>query len=65
MIFISGAHRDQFTLPLGLAYFRNLYYTDWPVVMAMAVLTTVPMAIVYVFFQRYWVEGVTHTAVKG
>ena len=65
LIFISGSNRDIFTLPLGLAQFQNFYYTDWPVVMAMAVLTTIPMATVYVFFQRYWVEGVTHSGVKG
>lgn len=65
LIFISGSNRDSFTLPLGLAQFQNFYYTDWPVVMAMAVLTTIPIAVVYLFFQRYWVEGVTHTAVKG
>ena len=65
LIFISGSNRDNFTLPLGLAQFQNFYYTDWPVVMAMAVLTTIPIAVVYLFFQRYWVEGVTHTAVKG
>jgi len=65
LIFISGSNRDNFTLPLGLAQFQNFYYTDWPVVMAMAVLTPIPIAIVYLFFQRYWVEGVTHTAVKG
>ena len=65
LIFISGSNREAFTLPLGLAQFQNFYYTDWPVVMAMAVLTTIPMAVVYVFFQRYWVQGVTHTAVKG
>lgn len=65
LIFISGSNREIFTLPLGLAQFQNFYYTDWPVVMAMAVLTTIPIAVVYLFFQRYWVEGVTHTAVKG
>lgn len=65
LIFISGSNRSTFTLPLGLAYFRNFYYTDWPVVMAGAVITTIPIALVYVFFQRYFIEGVTHTAVKG
>jgi multiple sugar transport system permease protein len=65
VVFISGANRDAFTLPLGLAYFRQFYYTDWPVVMAGAVLTTVPMAVVYVFFQRYFVESIAHTAIKG
>jgi multiple sugar transport system permease protein len=65
VIFISGAHRNQFTLPLGLAYFRSLYYTDWPVVMAIAVLTTVPLAFVYLFFQRYLVESAARTGLNG
>jgi multiple sugar transport system permease protein len=64
LIFISGANRESFTLPLGLAQFQNLYYTDWPVVMAGAVLTTLPIAMVYVFFQRYWVEGIATTGLK-
>jgi multiple sugar transport system permease protein len=65
VIFISGAHRDQFTLPLGLAYFRSLYYTDWPVVMAIAVLTTLPLAVVYLFCQRFFVEGAARTGLNG
>jgi multiple sugar transport system permease protein len=65
VIFISGGNRDSFTLPLGLAYFRNFYYTDWPVVMAGAVITTLPIALTFTFFQRHIIEGVTHTAVKG
>jgi multiple sugar transport system permease protein len=65
VIFISGANRDQFTLPLGLAYFRSLYYTDWPVVMAISVLTTLPLAVVYLFCQRYFVESVARTGVNG
>jgi multiple sugar transport system permease protein len=65
VIFISGAHRDQFTLPLGLAYFRSLYYTDWPVVMAIAVLTTLPLAVVYLFGQRFFVESAARTGLNG
>jgi multiple sugar transport system permease protein len=65
VIFISGAQRDQFTLPLGLAYFRSLYYTDWPVVMAIAVLTTLPLAVVYLFCQRYFVESVARAGLDG
>lgn len=64
LIFISGANRDNFTLPLGLAQFQNFYYTDWPVVMAMSVLTTLPMAAVYIALQRYFIEGVSHTGFK-
>ncbi len=65
VIFISGASRDAFTLPLGLAYFRNLYYTDWPVVMAASVLTTLPIALVFLFFQRHFVENAARAGIQG
>jgi multiple sugar transport system permease protein len=65
VIFISGANRDSFTLPLGLAYFRNFYYTDWPVVMAISVLTTLPIAVVYLCFQRYFVESAARVGIRG
>ena len=63
LIFISNPR--LFTLPLGLAYFRNAYYTDWPTLMASAVITTVPVAIFYVIFQRWFVEGQVSSGIKG
>jgi multiple sugar transport system permease protein len=63
LIFINSA--DLFTLPLGLAYFRQANYTDWPVMMAGAVITTVPVAIFYLVFQRWFVEGQVQSGIKG
>ena len=63
LIYIS--RQDYFTLPLGLAYFRRAYYTDWPVVMAIAVITTVPIAIFFIIFQRWFVEGARRSGIKG
>lgn len=63
LIFINSA--DLFTLPLGLAYFRQANYTDWPVLMAGAVITTVPIAIFYIVFQRWFVEGQVSSGIKG
>jgi ABC-type glycerol-3-phosphate transport system permease component len=63
LIFINNPH--LFTLPLGLAYFRNAYYTDWPTLMASAVITTVPVAIFYLVFQRWFVEGQVSSGIKG
>jgi multiple sugar transport system permease protein len=64
-IFISGSHADLFTLPVGLANFKGAYYTDQPTLMAMSVITTVPIAIFFLVFQRYFIEGSTSAAVKG
>jgi multiple sugar transport system permease protein len=56
---------DVRTLPLGLAYFRQQNYTDWTTLMAMAVITTIPMAIIYILFQRWFVEGQVSSGIKG
>ena len=63
LIFINNA--KLFTLPLGLAYFRTANYTDWPTLMASAVITTIPVAIFYIVFQRWFVEGQVSSGIKG
>ena len=65
LIFISGSNPDLWTLPVGLANFRAGYHTDQPTLMAMSVITTVPIAIFFIVFQRYFIEGSTSAAVKG
>jgi multiple sugar transport system permease protein len=65
LIFISGNRADLFTLPVGLASFQGAYYTDQPTLMAMSVITTVPIALFFIVFQRYFIEGSTSAAVKG
>jgi multiple sugar transport system permease protein len=61
--------RDQahYTLPLGLLFFREAggFSTNWPPLMAVVVIATVPILVLYVFFQRYFVEGVAASGVKG
>lgn len=58
---------DHYTLPLGLVQFRQAggFATNWPPLMAVIVMATVPILILYIFFQRYFVEGVAAAAVKG
>ena len=61
--------RDQnlWTLPLGLTQFRLVggFGTNWPPLMATVVLATIPILILYLFFQRYFVEGIAASGVKG
>jgi multiple sugar transport system permease protein len=56
---------SKYTLPLGIFQFRNQFYTQWPELMAASVIAIVPIALIYVFFQRYFVAGVTAAGVKG
>jgi multiple sugar transport system permease protein len=53
------------TLPVGLADFQGQYQTDWPVLMAGAMLSIIPMILVFVFCQRFFVKGIQLGAVKG
>ncbi len=57
--------RDQWTLPLGLTIFRQQFFTIWPDLMAVVAMATLPILLLYVFFQRYFVEGVAASGVKG
>ncbi|MDQ2673253.1 MAG: carbohydrate ABC transporter permease [Chloroflexota bacterium] len=57
--------RDQWTLPLALAQFQDLYQTQWAPLMALVVLATLPILVLYLFFQRYFVEGIAASGVKG
>lgn len=56
---------SQWTLPLGLTQFRFQFFTLWPPLMAVVTMATLPILVIYVFFQRYFVEGIAASGVKG
>ncbi|MBE1440933.1 carbohydrate ABC transporter permease [Paenibacillus sp. OAS669] len=56
---------DQFTLPIGLATFLSPLSDNYDVLIAGAVLSIVPIFILFVFFQRFFIEGLTVGGVKG
>jgi raffinose/stachyose/melibiose transport system permease protein len=53
------------TLMVGLTVFRSRYNLDVPVTMAGMVVASIPMILLYVFGQRYFVRGLTAGAIKG
>ncbi len=53
------------TLQIGLNSLQNAFYTDYGLLMAGAAVSAVPMIIVFLIFQPYFVRGVTFGAVKG
>jgi len=57
---------SKYTLPLGLAMMRtdrdHLHYSG---MMAGAVVSVIPILLVFVIGQRYFIEGVTFTGIKG
>jgi multiple sugar transport system permease protein len=55
----------MYTLPLGLAMFNNRYWTDYAMVNAGAFISIVPVLIVFFLLQRYFIEGIALTGMKG
>jgi multiple sugar transport system permease protein len=53
------------TLPVGLALFRGQHDVDWELMMSGACFSVVPIAILFIVAQRYFIEGLTAGAVKG
>ncbi len=56
---------EKFPLPVGLAYFQSLHHTDWTLLMAGSVMMILPILLVFMFGQRYFVEGIKLTGIKG
>ncbi len=52
------------TLPLGLATFQGTYTTQWNYLMAGAFIVLLPIIIIYIFAQRYFIEGVMMSGLK-
>lgn len=63
-LIVMNTH-EKFTLPIGLAYFQSLHGTDWTLLMAGSVMMILPILIVFIFCQRFFVEGIKLSGIKG
>ncbi len=52
------------TLPIALAGLRGQYISDWDVIMAGSVVSVLPMLALYIFAQKYVVQGVASSGIK-
>ncbi|WP_422746976.1 carbohydrate ABC transporter permease [Mycobacterium sp. WMMD1722] len=57
--------QDQMTVPLGLSYFQGAHRVKWPLLMAANVMSLLPMLLVFVGAQRYFVQSVASSGIKG
>jgi multiple sugar transport system permease protein len=53
------------TLAVGLASLQGEHSTNFAILMAGALLATWPMLVMFVVFQRYFIEGIAITGTKG
>jgi ABC-type glycerol-3-phosphate transport system permease component len=56
---------DKFTVSLGLAGFRSVLRTRWDLLMAASTAMTLPVVAVFFMAQRYFVQGIVLTGLKG
>jgi multiple sugar transport system permease protein len=55
----------KYPLSLGLFAFRAQRTMEWPLIMTGATLTVLPLIVVFLFTQRYFIRGVSMTGLKG
>lgn len=55
---------EMYTVQLGLNLLRGQFNTEWSMIMAIALLSLVPMLIIFTFFQRYFVQGISGSGLK-
>jgi ABC-type glycerol-3-phosphate transport system permease component len=65
LILFGQGNPSHYTLQLGLASLHFNYGTLWPEISAGAVIAIVPILIIFLAFQRFFVSGVVSAGVKG
>lgn len=63
LIYLSSP--EKYTMTLGIAYFKGVYTTQWNLVMAGSIVSVVPILIAYLCAQKYFIEGIAFSGVKG
>ena len=53
------------TVSLALQNFMGQHNSEWNLLMALSTVITIPMIIVYFMAQRYFIEGITFSGLKG
>jgi len=63
LIYIYDKH--LMTLTIGLQSFNHLHGSEWSLLMAASVMMTIPVILVFFFAQKYFIQGITLTGLKG
>ncbi|QGA84389.1 carbohydrate ABC transporter permease [Halomicrobium sp. LC1Hm] len=62
---IIASDKSMYTLPVALFSVRNQYFTEWGLVMAAAAVIVIPVIVVFMSAQRYFIRGMTLSGMKG
>ena len=61
---VVNSDLNMMTLSSGLATLRGQFSTNFPVLMAGSLLAMLPMVVLYLFFQKQFIEGIAMTGGK-
>jgi len=65
LILFGQGNQDHYTLQLGLAQLHSQFQQQWPSVSAGSIIAILPVLVIFLAFQRYFVSGAVSAGVKG
>ena len=63
LIYLNDSRK--YTLAIGLSQFKGQYTSEWGLLMAASTLVIIPVLVLFFFAQRYFIEGIAMTGMKG
>ncbi|WP_339266335.1 carbohydrate ABC transporter permease [Paenibacillus sp. FSL K6-1330] len=62
---IMTSSEEMRVLSIGISSFQGQHSTDYPLLMAGALMATLPIIVLFIFLQRYFIEGIAMNGIKG
>ena len=62
---VAITETNRRTLPIAIALFQNQHLTEWGQVFAASIVALIPILMVYIVFQRYFIAGIATTGMKS
>lgn len=61
---VALTRKEMYTVQLGINFMKGYYQTDYPALIAMVVVSLIPIVIVFLSFQKYFIQGIARTGIK-
>jgi ABC-type glycerol-3-phosphate transport system permease component len=62
---IIGQQQEMFTVTVGLVFFAGQWFNDWNMITTATIFSMIPMIVIFILLQRYLVQGIVLSGVKG
>ncbi len=56
---------EKFTIPIGLEWFSTSNGSNYALIMAATVISLVPILLIFIFTQRFYIESIAAVGIKG